>query len=394
MKRKYISFILAVAMAVCFIPCAAKVYAEEMSVRITISENSVYAGSAVTLNAEVNGSASTDVTWSVSGNKQPDTKIDIFSTPYSSFNVLIVSVYEDAEEIVLRATSNEDQSKYDELTLTVIPTEYISQLRLSNDTYAACVDTSTTAIDLIHRFGESFRIEDPENNVHAEMACGLYRVPEGYSETEPDYRQFDHVDYGAYLDKDSEYYFVLIYQIKMHYWYDPDGFTVFYNGEEADHWSYGPEGSADPFLKVYIKAQMTEYNGTVRVIPYGISLEDFELEGNVISTKYESPVKAAYMSEGKYVTIPGSNGPDGSHSFVVPEGVEDVVLVVKGDADKDGKFTNFDVTLAKGALMGRHVSFDTFSKLASDISADGDFSNYDLTLMKAIVMGRYENGWS
>ena len=270
-----------------------------------ISESSVYAGGAVYLNAEVNGSASTDVTWSVNDNKHPNTRIDVVSTPYNSYDVLMVSIYEDAEELVIRTTSNEDPSKYDELTLAVIPAEYVSQLRFTSDAYAACVDTSTTAIDLIHRFGESFRIEDPENNVHAEMACGLYRVPEGYSETEP-----------------------------------------------------------------------------------------FELEGNVISTKYESPVKAAYMSEGKYVTIPGSNGPDGSHSFVVPEGVEDVVLVVKGDADKDGKFTNFNVTLAKGALMGRHVSFDTFSKLASDISADGDFSNYDLTLMKAIVMGRYENGWS
>ena len=41
--------------------------------------------------------------------------------------------------------------------------------------------------------------------------------------------------------------------------------------------------------------------------------------------------------------------------FTAPEGVTEVVLVIKGDANLDGEFTNYDVTIAKAASLGRDV---------------------------------------
>ena len=392
-SKKITALILIIFITVSMISIPArKVYAEVENIRIVISENSVYAGSDVSLKAEVNGAASTDVTWSVSGNMHADTRIDVVSTPHGSYNVLIVSIYENAEEIVLRATSNEDPSKYDELTLTVIPPEYISELRLTNGTFAACVDASMTAIDAIRNFNASLRIEDPENSVNAFVDCSLFRVPEGYDEVIPDYRQFDWVDYGTYLEKDSEYYFVLSFQIKLHYYYDPNGFKVIYNGRESDHWGYGPDESADGFLKVYIKAQMTEYNGSVRVIPYGIDFSDFDLDGDVITTACEAPVRAGYLSEDGYVALNAESGSDGSHSFKVPEGADNVVLVVKGDATGDGTANLGDAARIKAAFR-RKLSLNAVELFAADVNGDGSVNLGDAAQVTAAFRKKYTIGW-
>ncbi len=105
------------------------------------------------------------------------------------------------------------------------------------------------------------------------------------------------------------------------------------------------------------------------------------------------PCRLGYLSDGKYVALTAAANADGSYDFTVPEGVEEVFLVIKGDANLDGEFTNYDVTIAKAASLGRNVPFTELGAFAADMSDDGEFSNYDVTLLKAASLSKIPYGW-
>ena len=68
-------------------------------------------------------------------------------------------------------------------------------------------------------------------------------------------------------------------------------------------------------------------------------------------------------------------------------------MVVKGDASLDGEFSNYDVTIAKAASLGRPVQFTEINAFAADMSGDGEFSNYDVTLLKAASLSKFPYVW-
>ncbi len=124
---------------------------------------------------------------------------------------------------------------------------------------------------------------------------------------------------------------------------------------------------------------------------------DFTVDGNVVTVTYSVPCRLGYLDgEGNYVAVSAVavEGSENTYSFTVPEGVEEVVLVIKGDANQDGEFTNLDVTVGKAASLGRtNVPFTALGAFAADLSGEGEFTNYDVTLMKAASLGRYNLAW-
>ncbi len=121
--------------------------------------------------------------------------------------------------------------------------------------------------------------------------------------------------------------------------------------------------------------------------------KDFRLDGSIVSVRHDLPCKLGYYSEGKYVSCQLVYTSDDRHMFEVPSGISEVILVVKGDADLDGSFTNYDVTLAKASCLGRAVVFGEVNSFAADISGDGQFSNYDVTILKAAALNRFPYTW-
>ncbi len=168
------------------------------------------------------------------------------------------------------------------------------------------------------------------------------------------------------------------------------GFDTSEEGERSLVVRYG--GAETTYIINVIKVDIS-------VIPFGSEAfregDNYFIDGNTVTVIYELPCKIGYFDEelGCYVAIPASVNLDGSYSFTAPRRVTEVVLVVKGDADGDGNFSNYDVTLAKAAGMGRLQSYSPLQKFATDMNSDGDFTNYDVTLMKAVVMGRIEGSW-
>ena len=80
-------------------------------------------------------------------------------------------------------------------------------------------------------------------------------------------------------------------------------------------------------------------------IPYTVS-------GNVVTTTSTSACKLGYLGTGgNYVAIAATENADGSHSYTVPDGVTEVLLVVKGDTNGDGSLSNADYARLNAVLL-------------------------------------------
>lgn len=96
----------------------------------------------------------------------------------------------------------------------------------------------------------------------------------------------------------------------------------------------------------------------VTVTPQCDALKDaYTVNGQTVTVTYSIPCRVGYLSGDKYVAvIPTQNGD--SYDFVVPDGVTEVILVVKGDVSGNGKVNYSDMMqLAKSLVLPTHKQY-------------------------------------
>ena len=122
----------------------------------------------------------------------------------------------------------------------------------------------------------------------------------------------------------------------------------------------------------------------VRVVAYPESLAQyFEVTGNTVTVFAENACKLGYLVNGAYVALEAEEA-DNGYAFEVPEGIEEVVLVVKGDANLDGRLSNADATKAASVLKSGEDP-DALLVFAADVNGDERLSNADVTRIKAVL---------
>lgn len=138
-------------------------------------------------------------------------------------------------------------------------------------------------------------------------------------------------------------------------------------------------------------APITDSEG-VTVTPQGTALEDaYTVSGQTVTVTYSIPCRVGYLDGDKYVAItPTQNGD--SYDFVVPDGVTEVVAVVKGDVNGDGVISGNDVTIANAASLGK-VKIDAQKLFAADMNGDGALSGNDVTIANAVSLGKVKTSW-
>lgn len=80
------------------------------------------------------------------------------------------------------------------------------------------------------------------------------------------------------------------------------------------------------------------------------SAVEFEVEGSTVTVDYDKACKVGYLDGDTYVMITATPNGDGTYSFEAPEGVTEVLAVVKGDANNDA-----DVNMADKLLVARSL---------------------------------------
>ncbi|MBO4818953.1 MAG: dockerin type I repeat-containing protein [Firmicutes bacterium] len=120
--------------------------------------------------------------------------------------------------------------------------------------------------------------------------------------------------------------------------------------------------------------------------------ENYYAVGNEVKVLYDLPCKVGYydVALGKYVALQPEENEDGSYSFTAPEGVTEVLLVIKGDATGDGGVNLGDAARIK-AYFRRKTSLDEKALFAADITGDGAANLGDAARITAIFRRKYNN---
>ena len=105
--------------------------------------------------------------------------------------------------------------------------------------------------------------------------------------------------------------------------------------------------------------------GAVKVTDIAVGAGNYSVTGQTVTVTTQNACKLGYLEGGKYVAIaPTANG-DGSYSFEVPAGITEVVLLVKGDVNGDGKVDLEDVIAAMTAWANNNA-LSAAAQLAAD----------------------------
>lgn len=116
---------------------------------------------------------------------------------------------------------------------------------------------------------------------------------------------------------------------------------------------------------------------------------EYSAKGREIAVSSALACKAAYLDDGKYITLNAEKNDDGTYSFTAPEGVLELVLVIAGDVDADGTLSASDRdTLAKSLYPEGHSMYQPLTAeqlLAADLDGSGSIDIVDRFILARAI---------
>lgn len=130
---------------------------------------------------------------------------------------------------------------------------------------------------------------------------------------------------------------------------------------------------------------------TVTTYPESLA-SSYSVNGQTVTVTYDKPCKVGYLgSDGKYVAI-SAVASGSSYAFTAPDGVTEVVLVIKGDVNGDGEIKKSDITRLNATFLGK-TSATAVQQFAGDIVEDGGIRKSDITRLNATFLGKTALTW-
>ena len=128
----------------------------------------------------------------------------------------------------------------------------------------------------------------------------------------------------------------------------------------------------------------TVTGGTVTAYPESLA-SSYSVNGQTVTVTYDKPCKVGYLgSDGKYVAI-SAVASGSSYAFTAPDGVTEVVLVIKGDVDKNDSVGSSDKSvLARSLLPSTHKFYKELGVVESfalDLDDNGVIGSSDKSLL-------------
>ena len=119
----------------------------------------------------------------------------------------------------------------------------------------------------------------------------------------------------------------------------------------------------------------------------------YAVSGQVVTVSSEKACKVGYISEGAYTEIDAVDNGDGSYSFTAPEGVDEVILVIKGDANLDRRVTAADIARVNAGILGK-TTLTSVEIFAGDVDGNGTLTvSEDIEAIKSDVLRREALAW-
>ena len=121
------------------------------------------------------------------------------------------------------------------------------------------------------------------------------------------------------------------------------------------------------------------------VIPTGVSSDSYTIDGQTVTVQNELACRVGYLKDGKYVALEATRTESGAYVFTAPEGVEQVLLVVKGDANGDGKVTVADISQLLAHIL-RYTTLGEVSQFAANADGNSSLTVADISTILAHVL--------
>ena len=123
---------------------------------------------------------------------------------------------------------------------------------------------------------------------------------------------------------------------------------------------------------------------TVTAYPESLA-SSYSVNGQTVTVTYDKPCKVGYLgSDGKYVAI-SAVASGSSYAFTAPDGVTEVILVIKGDVDKNDSVGSSDKSvLARSLLPSTHKFYKELGVVeafALDLDDNGVIGSSDKSLL-------------
>ncbi len=118
-----------------------------------------------------------------------------------------------------------------------------------------------------------------------------------------------------------------------------------------------------------------------------------DVDGRVITVYSDIACKAGYLKDGAYVALRATENADGSYSFEAPVDAERVLIVIKGDANLDGRVTAADIARINAAVLGK-TDLIPEEIFAGDVSLDGAANAEDFEDIKADILKAAPLKWN
>ena len=136
-------------------------------------------------------------------------------------------------------------------------------------------------------------------------------------------------------------------------------------------------GAADPDFRIAVEA-VGEINYTV--------------SGSTVTVTHDTACKVGYLVDGVYVKIDATSNPDGSYSFTAPEGITEVLVVISGDVNGDGKILAADKSRLNAALL-KKTTLSAKEIFAADVNDDGKLLAADKSRLNAVLLKKTTLTW-
>ena len=161
---------------------------------------------------------------------------------------------------------------------------------------------------------------------------------------------------------------------------------------KVDESTDGPDGYHGDASGGAVTVEAAAVTG-VTVTAYPESLASaYSVNGQTVTVTYDKPCKVGYLgSDGKYVAI-SAVASGSSYTFTAPDGITEVILVIKGDLNGDGEIKKSDITRLNAAFLGK-TSATAVQQFAGDIVEDGGIKKSDITRLNATFLGKTALTW-
>lgn len=120
----------------------------------------------------------------------------------------------------------------------------------------------------------------------------------------------------------------------------------------------------------------------------------YTVQGQVVTVTHTAACKVGYWdaTNSKYVAIAATPNDDGSYSFTAPEGVNEVLLVMKGDINLDGLLKTNDKAALNSVTLGK-TTLAAENTFVADINGDGQVKTNDKAGLNAVLLGKTQFAW-